>query len=111
MGQTIEVATQASLRRLRYRVVFGLYVCALLWLILFKLSTDIAGVIARHGARTLNLVPVRDQLRGSWHDAIRQRRRVRAVRAVAPACSTSVSSRARRLLVVPALSAVLRVRY
>ena len=39
------------------RVLFGLYLLTLLWLLLFKISYDIPSILADHQTRSLNLVP------------------------------------------------------
>jgi len=40
-----------------YKIVFGLYLFALLWLLLFKFSSDIISVLANLHIRELNLIP------------------------------------------------------
>ena len=39
------------------RTVLAAYLVILLWLVLFKFSSDIASVVAHHNATTLNLIP------------------------------------------------------
>jgi glycopeptide antibiotics resistance protein len=43
--------------RLSYKLLFGLYLSVLLWLLLFKFSYDIVSVIEHHQARSVNLIP------------------------------------------------------
>jgi glycopeptide antibiotics resistance protein len=49
------------------KTIFGLYLLTLLWLVLFKFSFDISGVLLDHQARSLNLIPF-----ASSHENIRE---------------------------------------
>ena len=40
-----------------YKILFGLYIFTLLWLLLFKFSADVISVVIDHQARSLNLIP------------------------------------------------------
>jgi glycopeptide antibiotics resistance protein len=42
------------------RTVLALYLLTLLWLVLFKFSFDLSGVLLDHQARSLNLIPFAD---------------------------------------------------
>lgn len=50
------------------RSVLVAYLLVLLWLVLFKFSTDILGVLAGHQARSLNLIPFAASSRGEMLD-------------------------------------------
>jgi glycopeptide antibiotics resistance protein len=46
------------------KIVLALYLLTLLWLVLFKFSFDISGVLLDHQARSLNLIPFADYSQG-----------------------------------------------
>lgn len=42
------------------KIVFALYVLTLLWLVLFKFSFDLTGILLEHQSRSINLIPFWD---------------------------------------------------
>lgn len=48
---------ESTTMRNTYKIIFGLYIFTLLWLLLFKFSSDIVSVLANLNVRELNLIP------------------------------------------------------
>jgi glycopeptide antibiotics resistance protein len=53
-----------------YKILLGLYLTALLWLVLFKFSFDIVTVIEHHQTRILNLIPFAGLSRDNMRETI-----------------------------------------
>lgn len=56
--------------KLSYKLLLGVYLMVLLWLVLFKFSFDIIAIIEHHQARTLNLIPFAGISRSSVREMV-----------------------------------------
>lgn len=52
------------------KVFFALYILTLLWLVLFKLSFDITGILLHHQSQSVNIIPFGDIASGSIRELI-----------------------------------------
>lgn len=52
------------------KIVLALYLLILLWLVLFKFSYDLSGVLFGHQFSSLNLVPFANYSQGNWREMI-----------------------------------------
>lgn len=52
------------------KTVLALYLLALLWLVLFKFSFDLSGVLLDHQTRSLNLIPFADYSQGNLQEMV-----------------------------------------
>lgn len=56
--------------KILFRIVFGLYLLILLWLVLFKFSYDIGSVLANYQSRSINIVPFAGYAQGGLREML-----------------------------------------